>query len=130
MRPTTIYSLSTELGANTIDPGKLNCRVRNGYGCCLTGIIISLIPTPFRGKTSIKDQICLTKELSSDGNNNSFVETRLESFSPLHQRVIDFLPTYFIISDNFRKAQVFHLHSLKSGLKNMAKPHDLLVQIS
>ena len=78
----------------------------------------------------VKDQICLTKELSSDGNNNSFVETRLESFSPLHQRVIDFLPTYFIISDNFRKAQVFHLHSLKSGLKNMAKPHDLLVQIS
>ena len=44
MRPTTIYSLSAELGANTIDPGKLNCRVRNGNGCCLTGIIISLIP--------------------------------------------------------------------------------------
>ena len=46
MRPTTIYSLSTELGANTIDPDKLNCRVRNGYGCCLIGNIISLIPTP------------------------------------------------------------------------------------
>ena len=46
MRPTSIYSLSTELGANTIDPDKLNCRVRNGNGCGLTGINISLIPTP------------------------------------------------------------------------------------
>ena len=44
MRPTTIYSLSAELGANTIDPEELNCRVRNGNGCCLFGIIISLIP--------------------------------------------------------------------------------------
>ena len=43
MRPTTIYSLSAELGANTIDPYELNCRVRNGNGCCLVGIIISLI---------------------------------------------------------------------------------------
>lgn len=111
MRPTTIYSLSTELGANTIDPGKLNCRVRNGYGCCLTGIIISLIPTPFRGKTSIKDQICLTKESSFDGNNNSFVN-RLESFSPFNGSSTSFQP-YFIISDNFRKAQVlFTLHIL------------------
>ena len=43
MRPTTIYSLSAELGANTIDPSELNCRVRNGNGCGLVGIIISLI---------------------------------------------------------------------------------------
>ena len=43
MRPTSIYSLSTELGANTIDPDKLNCRVRNGNGCCLIGNNISLI---------------------------------------------------------------------------------------
>ncbi len=54
MRPTTIYSLSAELGANTIDPDELNCRVRNGYGCCLVGIIISLIPTPSRSRTSYK----------------------------------------------------------------------------
>ena len=31
MRATPIYSLSAELGANTIDPDKLNCRVRNGF---------------------------------------------------------------------------------------------------
>ncbi len=64
MRPTTIYSLSAELGANTIDPDKLNCRVRNGNGCCLIGIIISLIPTPFEVRPLYKEQICLTKELS------------------------------------------------------------------
>ena len=46
MRLTSIYSDSTELGATTIDPEELNCRVRNGYGCCLFGINISLIPTP------------------------------------------------------------------------------------
>ena len=52
MRLTSIYSHSAELGANTIDPDKLNCRVRNGNGCCLVGINISLIPTPLfrRGK--------------------------------------------------------------------------------
>ena len=43
MRPTPIYSLSAELGANTIDPDKLNCRVRTGNGCDLIGINISLI---------------------------------------------------------------------------------------
>ena len=58
MRPTSIYSLSTELGANTIDPDKLNCRVRNGNGCCLIGINISLIKAfyckknKFEGKPS------------------------------------------------------------------------------
>ena len=51
MRPTTIYSLSTELGANTIDPYELNCRVRNGNGCDLVGIIITLI------LASLKEQI-------------------------------------------------------------------------
>ena len=47
MRPTSIYSLSTELGANTIDPYELNCRVRNGNGCDLVGINISLIKTSY-----------------------------------------------------------------------------------
>ena len=46
MRLTSIYSDSTELGATTIDPDELNCRVRNGNGCDLIGINISLIPTP------------------------------------------------------------------------------------
>ena len=46
MRLTSIYSDSTELGATTIDPDELNCRVRNGNGCGLIGINISLIPTP------------------------------------------------------------------------------------
>ena len=46
MRQTSIYSDNTELGVTTINPGKLNCRVRNGNGCGLTGINISLIPTP------------------------------------------------------------------------------------
>ena len=46
MRLTSIYSDNTELGVTTIDPDKLNCRVRNGNGCGLTGINISLIPTP------------------------------------------------------------------------------------
>ena len=52
MRPTSIYSLSAELGANTIDPYELNCRVRNGNGCCLVGINISLIKA-----SRIKEQI-------------------------------------------------------------------------
>ena len=52
MRPTSIYSLSAELGANTIDPYELNCRVRNGNGCCLVGINISLIKA-----SMIKEQI-------------------------------------------------------------------------
>ena len=57
MRLTSIYSDNTELGVTTIDPGKLNCRVRNGNGCDLTGKNISLIPTPlFR---SINDDFIL-----------------------------------------------------------------------
>ncbi len=52
MRATTIYSLSAELGANTIDPYELNCRVRNGNGCGLVGIIITLI------LAFLKEQIC------------------------------------------------------------------------
>ena len=43
MRLTSIYSDNTELGVTTIDPGELNCRVRNGNGCCLIGNNISLI---------------------------------------------------------------------------------------
>ena len=67
MRPTPIYSLSTELGANTIDPDKLNCRVRNGNGCCLIGNNISLIKAFL-----LKEQIWY-KEAIIDGNNNFFV---------------------------------------------------------
>ena len=46
MRLTSIYSDNAELGVTTIDPYELNCRVRNGNGCDLVGINISLIPTP------------------------------------------------------------------------------------
>ena len=52
MRPTPIYSLSTELGANTIDPDKLNCRVRNGNGCDLIGINIDLIKASYYKRTN------------------------------------------------------------------------------
>ena len=62
MRPTSIYSLSTELGANTIDPDKLNCRVRNVNGCCLTGNNISLIKAFCNKRTNL-----FTKELLSTG---------------------------------------------------------------
>ena len=54
MRPTSIYSLSTELGANTIDPYELNCRVRNGNGCDLVGINISLIKASIVKRTNLK----------------------------------------------------------------------------
>ena len=55
MRPTSIYSLSTELGANTIDPYELNCRVRNGNGCDLVGINISLIKASIVKRTNWKE---------------------------------------------------------------------------
>ena len=55
MRPTSIYSLSTELGANTIDPYELNCRVRNGNGCDLVGINISLIKASIVKRTNRKE---------------------------------------------------------------------------
>ena len=54
MRPTSIYSLSAELGANTIDPYELNCRVRNGNGCDLVGINISLIKASCYKRTNRK----------------------------------------------------------------------------
>jgi len=54
MRPTSIYSLSAELGANTIDPYELNCRVRNGNGCDLVGINISLIKASIVKRTNLK----------------------------------------------------------------------------
>ena len=62
MKPTSIYSLSTELGANTIDPYELNCRVRNGNGCDLVGINISLIKA-----SMLKEQIGRNRRY-----NNSF----------------------------------------------------------
>ena len=62
MRPTSIYSLSAELGANTIDPYELNCRVRNGNGCDLVGINISLIKA-----SMLKEQIGRNRRY-----NNSF----------------------------------------------------------
>ena len=52
MRATPIYSLSAELGANTIDPYELNCRVRNGNGCDLVGINISLIKASYCKRTN------------------------------------------------------------------------------
>ena len=114
MRPTTIYSLSAELGANTIDPYELNCRVRNGNGWGLVGIIISLIPASCK-RTNFKRNLFYDLFLSA-----------LESFSPVltgHR----LLPT----SDNLEKHKCFgYTHFNLSGLKNMAKPHDLLVQIS
>ena len=57
MRPTSIYSLSTELGANTIDPDKLNCRVRNGNGCDLVGINISLIKASYYKRTNLRKEL-------------------------------------------------------------------------
>ncbi len=58
MRPTSIYSLSAELGANTIDPYELNCRVRNGNGCDLVGINISLIKASIVKRTNLKRNRC------------------------------------------------------------------------
>ena len=55
MRPTSISSLSAELGANTIDPYELNCRVRNGNGCDLVGINISLIKASIVKRTNWKE---------------------------------------------------------------------------
>ena len=52
MRATPIYSLSAELGANTIDPDKLNFRVRNGNGCDLVGINITLIKASYYKRTN------------------------------------------------------------------------------
>ena len=57
MRPTSIYSLSAELGANTIDPYELNCRVRNGNGCDLVGINISLIKASIVKRTNGKGTV-------------------------------------------------------------------------
>ena len=73
MRQTSIYSDSTELGATTINPGKLNCRVRNGNGCGLTGINICLIPTPLFS--------CLPLTLPATGRTNpSMVRTKIIRF--------------------------------------------------
>ena len=63
MRPTSIYSLSTELGANTIDPDKLNCRVRNGNGCDLVGINISLIKASCYKRTNLEGTVITTDSL-------------------------------------------------------------------
>ena len=52
MRATPIYSLSAELCANTIDPDKLKFRVRNGNGCDLVGINITLIKTSYYKRTN------------------------------------------------------------------------------
>ena len=85
MRATPIYSLSAELGANTIDPDKLNCRVRNGNGCDLIGINISLIKASYY-KRSNRERICYI----------STPPFPLESCSPLTRWVIASFPT----SDN------------------------------
>lgn len=67
MRPTTIYSLSAELGANTIDPYELNCRVRNGNGCGLVGIIISLILASCK-RTNFKRNLSIATGSFTVGN--------------------------------------------------------------
>ena len=113
MRATPIYSLSTELGANTIDPDKLNCRVRNGNGCDLVGINISLIKTSY----------CKKNKFGKEPVLQQFPST-LKSCSPLTRRVIASFQRQII-----RKTKINTYFNL-SGLKNMAKPHDLLVQIS
>ena len=59
MRPTSIYSLSTELGANTIDPYELNCRVRNGNGCDLVGINLSIRVFDIAGKKINVKKFCI-----------------------------------------------------------------------
>ena len=89
MRPTSIYSLSTELGANTIDPDKLNCRVRNGNGCCLIGNNISLIKAFCKKIKSGHKGIIIGRE------QQFLCFPRLESFSLLRQQVINFLPTCY-----------------------------------
>ena len=71
MRPTSIYSLSTELGANTIDPYELNCRVRNGNGCDLVGINISLIKASMLKEQIKKEPYC---------NNSFYAEILLAVF--------------------------------------------------
>ena len=76
MRPTSIYSLSTELGANTIDPYELNCRVRNGNGCDLVGINISLIKASIVKRTNLEGTVATT------------IPFALESCSPCPRRVI------------------------------------------
>ena len=73
MRLTSIYSDNTELGVTTIDPDKLNFRVRNGNGCGLIGINISLIPTPLFS--------CLPITLPATGRTNpSMVRTKIIRF--------------------------------------------------
>ncbi len=92
MRPTPIYSLSTELGANTIDPDKLNCRVRNGNGCDLIGINIDLIKASYYKRTN-QERISTSKLLLSP----------LDHCSTLTRRVIASLPT----SDNIEKHKCY-----------------------
>ena len=115
MRPTPIYSLSAELGANTIDPDKLNCRVRNGNGCDLVGINISLIQASCFKRTN-QERTCYI-------STHPFAS---EPCSPLTRWVIASLPT----SDNLEKRKCYTYLYSSIGLKNTAKPHDLLVQIS
>ena len=85
MRLTSIYSHSTELGANTIDPCELNCRVRNGNGCCLAGINISLIPTPlFRELRPDRPTLRDAFESARFGKNEKKIRLRLEKPSCLN----------------------------------------------
>ncbi len=48
IRPAATYSGNAELGVTTIGPGDLNCRVRNGNGCCLSGITTGLINSIYK----------------------------------------------------------------------------------
>ena len=58
MRPAATYSPNAELGVSTIGPGELNCRVRNGNGCDLSGDATDLIPVRYCKRTSAKSGFC------------------------------------------------------------------------
>ena len=59
-KPATTYSPSAELGASTIGPGGLNCRVLNGNGCFPAGIVTGLAETPrFRQNNVFYDILTL-----------------------------------------------------------------------
>ena len=103
MRLTSIYSDNAELGVTTIDPYELNCRVRNGNGCCLVGKNISLIPAPlFRElpvtPLALRDdshftpnfhsaKICKSPSLA--GTKNYSLSIRIPSFTFTHKRIGD-----------------------------------------
>ncbi len=90
MRPTSIYSLSAELGANTIDPYELNCRVRSVTSSEL--ISVSLKPL-------------IVKRTNLKRNRIATIPFTLKPCSPFTRRVI----ASFQRSDNLEKRKCFSL---------------------